>query len=217
MGALIVMPTGARFGRWTIKSAVVEVRGGRQRYVHCVCDCGVEKMVSGASLRHNGTTSCGCFRAEIAGNATRTHGMSKHPIYDIWVAMMDRCANGHVNYGARGIAVCDRWHDVRNFIADMGLRPTEKHSIERVNNDGDYSPDNCIWGTKEQQVSNTRRNIYIDVNGSRMPLKQAAAELRMDYTTLRGRLRRGWSKERAISTPVDKALANNRRHPDPFA
>lgn len=203
---------GRRFGRLVVESDAPS-RKRRARYLNCVCDCGGRKQIARGSLVTGCSTSCGCVAKERIGALRRTHGMSNSgPEYKIWSQMIARC-RGHKNYGARGIKVCERWLDVKNFLSDMGPRPSSKHSIERRDNNGNYEPSNCFWATKDIQVSNTRRNVYFDVGGKKMTMKQAASAVGMEYGTLRGRLKLGWSKEKALSTPVDESLAYNRKNP----
>lgn len=124
------------------------------------------------------------------------HGCSRLPEYGIWQAMKNRCnrpaTRYYENYGGRGIKVCDRWmHSVVNFIDDMGLRPTSTHSIERIDNDGNYEPSNCRWATAAEQASNKRSNRYITVNGRRMTLAEAARQKGIKRGTFATRIYRG--------------------------
>lgn len=208
---------GRRFGRLVVESDAPQ-RARRSRYLNCVCDCGTTRQVAYTSLRCGFTRSCGCLKAETAGKHSITHGLSNFgPEYDIWVAMVSRCTKvtdpAFHNYGGRGIKVCQRWIEVRNFLSDMGKRPSAQHSVERKNNNGDYSPENCIWGTKDQQVNNTRRNRVVEFHGERMTWMQASKRFKIEYNTLRQRFRNGWSVEAALLTPVNTMLANNRKHP----
>lgn len=206
-----------RFGRLVVESDVPQ-RARRARYVNCVCDCGGRKQICLQSLKSGFSTSCGCFAKEKIGALRRTHGLSNFgPEYDVWVALMSRCNSpqdpAYGNYGGRGIAVCKEWHEVQNFLADMGQRPTKKHSIERRDNNGPYSHDNCYWATKAEQVRNTRRNVYFEYQGKRLTMKDAAAAVGLRYCTLRYRIELGWTKERALLTPCDDRLAYRRKHP----
>jgi hypothetical protein len=154
---------GRRFGRWF----VVELHPKRVRYGEsvfafwcCRCDCGVERAVFGHSLRNGQSTSCGCSRQKP--HFTK-HGHCVNGIrtraYRCWRHMMERCYNpNHVSYpyyGARGISVCERWHEFVNFLADMG-EPAEGQSIDRVDVNGNYEPSNCRWATASEQRRNQR-------------------------------------------------------------
>lgn len=120
------------------------------------------------------------------------HGDHNAPEYGVWEAMIARCTNPRTkqykDYGARGITVCDRWRDYRNFIADMGRRPSTAHTIERQNNARGYGPGNCVWETRRAQQNNTRRNRFIELNGQRVTVAQAARELGLTYNAAYGRL-----------------------------
>lgn len=155
----------ARFGKLTV---VGDARASNhQRRVWVRCDCGSpEKAVVLAQLRRGSTTSCGCYHRAIRlhGLSTR-HGDSRHGAvaaeYRCWEGMKKRCLNPNSahfrHYGGRGIKVCDRWlNSYENFLADLGRRPSPKHSLDRVDVDGNYEPDNCRWATHSQQMKNRR-------------------------------------------------------------
>lgn len=198
--------TGMKFGRWTAIrfSHVSEHRG---YYWLCRCDCGTERPVRSNQLKNGTNRSCGCLQRELAAAKSRVHGLSNHPLKPMYSAMVARCHNPnsseYANYGARGIVVCERWRDsIANFIADMGERP-QGMSIDRIDNDGPYSPENCRWATSSQQHNNTRFNRIIELNGRRQTVVQWAAELGLSPNTIRSRLRKGWSVERALDPHVD--------------
>jgi hypothetical protein len=135
----------------------------------CRCECGVEKVVRGSSLRSGEIVSCGCYMREVASATFTTHGLSRrNPTgeYTIWAGMKQRClsptSDCYADYGGRGITVCDRWkNDFAAFYEDMGPRPSPKHTLERKDNDGNYEPTNCIWLLKGDQVRNRRNSVRL--------------------------------------------------------
>jgi hypothetical protein len=133
----------------------------------------------------------------------RTHGMSHTAEFACWWSMRQRCENpkvqGYPFYGARGIKVCDRWKDFAAFLEDMGVKPTHKHSIDRIDSDGHYEPANCRWATWDQQANNKRNTVWVDYEGQRMSLKQAAEKAGIAYNTVRFRIKQGQSVEQALS------------------
>ena len=136
-----------------------------------------------------------------------THGMSGTPEYQAWQHMKDRCFNPnhkqYLDWGGRGITVCDRWLNFENFLADMGYRPTAKHSLDRIDNDGDYCPENCKWSTKKEQQNNQRNNKPLITIGSKTyTIAQWGIEMGYGEMVIQGRLKMGWSEYRAVMTPV---------------
>ena len=131
------------------------------------------------------------------------HGMHKTSEFRIWLGMKARCLNpanpGHENYGGRGITVCDRWMSFANFFEDMGKRPTRYHSIERIDNDGDYEPGNCIWATRAEQNRNTRQNVYLTKDGITLTAAEWADRLGISRPTVYGRIRKGFPTEAVLS------------------
>lgn len=139
--------TNKRFGRLLVLHEISKRRRSRI-FWHCACDCGNAVDVDGGSLREGVHRSCGCLQKEVVAKLQRTHGMSKRPEFKVWLAMRTRCTNPnqecYERYGGRGITVCDRWmNSFENFFADMGPRPSPDLTIDRKDNDGPYSPDNC--------------------------------------------------------------------------
>lgn len=149
-----------RFGRLTVIAR--SVSPGLARW-DCVCDCGNVIAVKRAALSSGHTKSCGCFKSQRLSDlnkARTTHGASSSSTYHTWQAMHDRCANPnnkhYKNYGGRGIKVCVRWREFSNFLADMGHRPAPALTLDRRNNDGNYSPSNCRWVSRSVNNYNRR-------------------------------------------------------------
>lgn len=167
---------GQKFTRLTVIAYVG--KNGPHHHWECMCECGNTSYPSSQKLRDGRTMSCGCLQKERLQAAIRTHGKSQTKIYSIWCNMRRRCQDKRVpaykNYGARGIRVCDRWQSFVSFYEDMGDPPTDGHTIERSNNDGDYTPDNCVWATRKDQARNRRNNRTVTYMGEKMTLSEAA-------------------------------------------
>lgn len=194
---------GQRFHSWTILGEAF--RKGRSKSYLCRCDCGVEKPVDHWSLKSGMSKSCGTHAGR--NNKHITHGRSDTRLYRLWMMMRDRCRNpknhAYLDYGGRGIEVCERWHKFENFYADMGERPAGL-TLDRINNDGNYEPGNCRWATRAQQGRNKRNNHIVTVNGESKCVSEWAAGLSAPRRLVSVRLSRGWSDERAVLTPVAK-------------
>lgn len=138
------------------------------------------------------------------GQPRTTHGLCRTREYTIWAGMKYRCSNPNSRifnrYGGRGIRVCERWQKFEAFLEDMGFSPSAKHSIERSDVNGDYTPDNCRWATPAEQSRNTTRSTYLEFNGKRQTVADWAIELGVTQTCLRVRLRNGWTIEQTLMT-----------------
>lgn len=186
--------SGKRFGRWT----VVEVATGpdARYYVRwkCRCDCGNIKFVARTSLQSGESKSCGCLRKETHVPALKTHGLSRTVEYVTWKNMISRCNDpknkAYANYGERGIKVCDSWQSFEGFLSDMGLRP-DGMTLERNDNNTNYTKENCRWATRQEQNNNTRRTTHVTVNGVTRTLAEWASLSGIRYETISYRLRKG--------------------------
>lgn len=182
----------------------------------CVCVCGKQYETWQPSLLSGDAKSCGCMRKSYIQEASKRRNpfpLYKNPMFRAWSQMRQRCQNpkdsSYAKYGARGIKVCSAWdQSFENFLRDMGERPSPKHSIDRVNNDKGYEPNNCRWATKKQQVRNRRTTLYLTLQG----VTKSAAEWAEDLTTQLGltyqniadRRYWGWSTHKILTTPVRK-------------
>lgn len=194
------------FERLTVKSFAY-IKGGNS-YWNCDCSCGETAIVKGYRLRNGHTKSCGCLlKDKLATQNGLTKRFNKE--YRIYISMIERCCNVKnkyfYNYGSRGIKVCDRWlESFSNFFEDMGEKPTPKHTIERKNNNGDYSPENCRWATRAEQNRNMRRNAWLTFNGEKFCVVDWSKRTGLSPNTIKGRLDDGWTVEEALTTTIDQ-------------
>ena len=168
--------SGMVFGRLTVMRRAGSDPHGQATW-HCRCACGMTTIVVGGELRRGNSTSCGCYRRE----APITHGASRTPEHNCWQNMKQRCSNpsrpDYQHYGGKGIRVCNRWLDsFENFLEDIGPRPSPKHSIDRIDSDGDYTPENCRWATKVVQVRESRKLSEADVRAIRRAYSHGATQ-----------------------------------------
>lgn len=202
--------TGVLFGRLTvIKRAGTSTLpcGQKQALADCICSCGKTLRVRLAALKNGNTTSCGCRQKEVNIARSTKHGYARTKEYHVWAAMVQR-GKGNANkeeYGDRGIGICARWvSSFADFLEDMGPRPSPKHTIDRIDNDGNYEPGNCRWATMKDQALNTRRTLKVEFNGEIRILQHLSEEHGINHRVVYDRLRLGWTVEKALTTPVMK-------------
>lgn len=179
--------TGQKFGRLT--AVCFDHRApNRASYWRFKCDCGKECVCSLSHVKAGRIASCGCYHDEVAGDAVRTHGMSRigSKVYAVWKNMVQRCTNPnntrYADYGGRGIAMCPEWGDsFERFYADMGDLPFDGAEIDRIDNMGNYCRDNCRWATDREQVNNRRNTVLISLYGRTVPLAPACERFGVDY------------------------------------
>lgn len=202
----IIDETGKRYGFLTVLSRADSV-GGRAMW-KCKCDCGNEKVVPGKHLREGLVRSCGHLRYE---GKTFTHGMSKTRLYAIWSGMRTRCTDenrkSYRDYGSRGITVCDDWSSFEPFMEwALSNGYSGDLTIERINVDLGYFPGNCKWIPRGDQNKNTRRNVFLTVDGETKILSDWARTYGIDAGRIYSRLSNGWSAEKAVKTPIRKCV-----------
>lgn len=204
--------TGLRFGRWIV---IADDKRGFRRKALCRCDCGVELRVFVHNLRRGLSRSCGCLRREITVLRERTHGMSATQPYRQWRGIVRRCTvptdEAYPRYGGRGIRICQRWSSPDLFWMDIGPRPSTKHSVGRINNDGNYScgkcPEcaangwtaNCRWETASEQMHNMGRNVWLEWNDQRMIATDWAKTLGVSRQRMQQRIAAGYEGERLFA------------------
>lgn len=192
---------GTKHNRLTILKEVEPVlyKKGAARKVLCKCDCGKEKVIDFNSIRTSKSKSCGCLSKEISTKLHTKHGLAmlsarvRHPDYCIWIKMKSRCLNlndkSYKNYGGRNIKVCETWQkSFVAFINDLGWRPNNKYSLERIDYKKDYCPENCKWILKSEQSKNCRRVKLITYNGKEHCLTDLCKLLSLVYSTMRHRI-----------------------------
>ena len=177
----------------------------------CRCRCGNYTILRTSVLKSGRTKSCGCLFREFLETGRlnyRKHGKYKTPEYGAWAQMKSRCLNKksriYPSYGGRGIKICERWITFEQFFEDMGKRPSPDHSIERLNNNANYCPDNCCWATRKEQMRNRSVTAYVNWNGKLIALADLADRYQLNLRTVRSRLRSGWAVEKVFKTPARK-------------
>lgn len=187
---------GMKFGRLTIESIWKRNKNYTAQF-NCRCECGGTTHASLQALRQGRTYSCGCGKTERIGALRRRHSLTGTKVYTTWSRMFARCENpktlNYPKYGGRGIRVCERWHTFENFLEDMGKPPSDQHSLDRIDNNGNYEPDNCRWATTKEQIRNRSITRLFDLNGESRPLGEWCERHGANYELVRLRIKRGWS------------------------
>ena len=207
----IFLPEGSKHGRLTIIKEISKT-SKHVRRVECLCDCGNTVVVALHNIRHGNVSSCGCFAIDSNINRAK-HGGYKDPEYNIWSRMLYRCHNENSSdwprYGGRGITVCGAWREsYGNFIHDVGRRPSPLHTLDRINNELGYFPENVRWASKSQQARNRRSSVYITFGGQRRLMIDVCEELGMPYKIIKSRHTSG-VPESSLFNPI--AHRNRRR------
>jgi hypothetical protein len=190
---------GIKFHHLTVLQLSYIDKKSRRTYWECICDCGTKKIVSRDCLLRGNTKSCGCIPHPLYTH--KEAGKTKE--YRAWVAIKNRCTNPNSSkynsYGLRGIKVCGRWvNSYENFLNDMGRAPSKEHSIDRIDNNKDYSSLNCRWATATEQANNTRKNRLIMYRGQTKTLAEWCRHLNLNYKTITMRIVRGFTSKEAF-------------------
>lgn len=200
--------SGRRFGRLTVK----EYMGAASNYKwRCLCDCGRMTLVQSANLTSGNVRSCGCLQKERASEANTTHGLSGTRLYNIYRGIITRCLNprdhNFKKYGKNGITICEEWAQSFEAFAEWAHENgyAENLTIDRIDNDKGYSPDNCRWAGYLTQGRNRRNVRHITYKGKTMTYQEWGKEIGISFHVLRYRiLKKGWSVEKAFTVPVDR-------------
>ena len=206
--------SGKKFGKLTVvRLDHIEKRnnGKRNYYFYhwlCQCECGNECIIIGNYLKMRATVSCGCYRKELSRKKLLKHGLCKTRLYRIWTHMKERCykkyCKDYKNYGQRNIIMCDEWKNdfVKFYEWALNNNYKENLTIDRIDVNGNYEPDNCRWSTIEEQANNMRSNHLLTFNNKTQTMSQWAKEYNMSKYLLQHRIALNWSVERALTTPV---------------
>ena len=204
--------TGKTFGRLTVLERAedhISHCGHKEIMWKCRCECGNEVIVRGQSLRSGVTRSCGCLKRELTSERTKVHGRHGERLYYIWCNIIQRCCNKNNQfyhyYGGRGIKICDEWRNDYIAFKEWALStgydesaPRGECTIDRIDVDGDYDPDNCRWANAKEQVRNRRNTLKFTYNEEEKSLKEWCEESDLSYDTVYHRLKLGWTFEEAL-------------------
>ena len=208
--------TGQRFGRLVVVTR--DTTKLRRVYWRCQCDCGTVKSVASDKLVAGETRSCGCYNRDNLAVIKATHGLTRvgqhHPLHTVWCQMRARCQDRshpvYHRYGGRGITVCERWEDFACFVADMGERPSPEMTIDRIDNEGPYSPENCRWADRTTQARNRRSTRRYEFDGYCLTLEEWSERTGIRAKLLHARLHTlGWSLQKTLTTPTRRCIRGN--------
>lgn len=195
--------TGQRFGRLVVACRAPSSKGVRW---FALCDCGESVNVLPGNLKNGHTQSCGCLAQESRRQGK--HGKCQSSEYKSWAGMLERCRRpacpAYRYYGARGIVVCERWIEFAAFYEGMGPKPSPKHSIDRIDNSGNYEPGNCRWATQTEQANNKRSNVILTHDGLSLTVREWAERTGIKEMTLGHRISAGWPVHKALTKPVSQ-------------
>jgi hypothetical protein len=202
---------GLKFGKLTVIEFRRHPTLRSDSFWLCSCECGGTIVTSGHRLKIGRTVSCGCVKRSIIAKLLKDsiiHNDHGSPEYISWIAMRRRCDHkkniNYDRYGGRGIKVCERWSSYENFLSDMGRKPSNSHSIDRIDVNGDYEPCNVKWSTPKEQCNNRSNTIYVMYKGNHITLTEAIklGGANVARNTFQGRIKAGWSVEDAVEKPV---------------
>ena len=201
--------TGKKFDRLTVVGRS-ENNKHNQVVWSCLCDCGNKTNATGSSLKSGHVKSCGCLNMELLKKRDhKIHGLINHRLYEIFISMKMRCYNknhhAYKNYGGRGISICKEWkNDIKSFYNwAIGNGYERNLTIDRINNNIGYSPENCRWATRKEQARNRSTNKLVCYDGTTKSLSEWCEDLRLNYGTIIHRINiLGWDEKRALSVPI---------------
>lgn len=202
---------GQKIGRLTVIRNAGRTAARKTRY-ECRCDCGETIVAIGSSLLSGHTKSCGCLKAEMAARINFKHGYRGTRIYKIWANMKSRCSNPNTpaygRYGGRGISLCEEWESFEHFYEwAVANGYSDDLTIDRIDNDGNYCPENCRWITQKEQCNNKRNNHLLTHNGETLTISEWAQKLNVNYFSLHDRITKlGWSAEKALTTQIKESV-----------
>lgn len=200
--------SGQRFGRLTVIERADSSKG-KTKWL-CKCECGKETVVFASNLTRGIAKSCGCLRNEVTSKRRTIHGQRRSRLYNIWEQMKGRCTRSthpfYRLYGGRGITICEEWKDSFKPFHDWATANgyADNLTIDRIDTNGNYCPENCRWADMVTQANNTSRNHLLEYNGEVHTLAEWSKLTGINYMSLKTRIRRGWSVERALTERANK-------------